>query len=109
MLHLVAHKVRGELALDVADRYDQGTPFDPGPWWITSTGHRVYPFWIYPIDDLYSHHDHGSLGIRELIGTDEPPPELRDFWTESDNYSKRLRNLRAYNPRPKPTVDDLLV
>jgi hypothetical protein len=41
---LIAHKVRGEIALDIAsqiqvDGYDE-------PWWIIPTsGHRAYPFW----------------------------------------------------------------
>lgn len=46
-LYLIAHKVRGEPAFDIAIHCDDmGTEDDPGPWWIIPTsGHRAYPFW----------------------------------------------------------------
>jgi hypothetical protein len=54
MPYLIAHKVRGKPALDVAERCDNmGTPSDPGPWWIIPTsGHRAYPYWYEDINDL---------------------------------------------------------
>lgn len=64
-LYLIAHKVRGEPAFDVALRADDmGTDSDPGPWWIIPTsGHRAYPYIIpttgeeavIPLDDLYQY------------------------------------------------------
>ena len=37
-LYLIAHKVRGEPAFDIAVKM--------GDWWIIPTsGHRAYPFW----------------------------------------------------------------
>lgn len=52
MPYLIAHKVRGQPAFDIANCCeDMGTPSDPGPWWILpSTGHRAYPYWSTPLD-----------------------------------------------------------
>jgi hypothetical protein len=56
MTFLIAHKVRGEAALDIADQMDcpecgghdeecDGCGGD-GHWWIIGTsGHRAYPYW----------------------------------------------------------------
>lgn len=43
--YLIAHLVRGQPAFDIAIQLDfEGTPSDPGPWWIIPTsGHRAYP------------------------------------------------------------------
>lgn len=52
-LYLIAHKVRGEPAFDVAIQADMGTESDPGPWWIIPTsGHRAYPYWHIAVDKL---------------------------------------------------------
>ena len=41
-LYLIAHKVRGEPAFDIA--------INMGGWWIIPTsGHRAYPYWHQPI------------------------------------------------------------
>ena len=41
-LYLIAHKVRGEPAFDIAIQMMMAD----GPWWIIPTsGHRAYPFW----------------------------------------------------------------
>lgn len=48
---LIAHKVRGEPAFDIAiqmevDGYDE-------PWWIIPTsGHRAYPYWHHELEKL---------------------------------------------------------
>jgi hypothetical protein len=37
----------------VAVRLPDGTPSDPGPWWILqSGGYRAYPFWSMPLGDI---------------------------------------------------------
>jgi hypothetical protein len=50
-LYLIAHKVRGESAFDIAVKM----PMADGDWWIIPTsGHRAYPYWnnpVPPIDD----------------------------------------------------------
>lgn len=46
-LHLIAHKVRGQPAFDVAIQM----PMDDEVWWIIPTsGHRAYPYWYHPMD-----------------------------------------------------------
>lgn len=100
---LIAHKVRGKLAFDVAGKMqcpichgDDATHpgycyncEDTGYWWILATiGHRAYPFWHISLDELFSAPDKGSLAIRELIGTDEPPADLRDFYAIHDRQVK---------------------
>jgi hypothetical protein len=71
-LFLVAHKVRGEAAFDVAQQMECPHCVDGqvvatnkdeliachecdglGYWWIIPTsGHRAYPYWDFPINDL---------------------------------------------------------
>lgn len=59
--YLIAHKVRGEVAYDVAEKLEcslchgQGCfeCDDQGYWWVTSTyGHRAYPFWYRDLWEL---------------------------------------------------------
>lgn len=41
-LYLIAHKVRGEPAFDVAEQMKVGSE----TWWVVPTsGHRAYPYW----------------------------------------------------------------
>ena len=43
MIYLIAHKVRGEPALDVALKME----VNGADWWIIPTsGHRAYPYWF---------------------------------------------------------------
>ena len=45
-VYLIAHKVRGEAAYDVASPLEVGQEI----WWIIPTsGHRAYPYWKMPI------------------------------------------------------------
>jgi hypothetical protein len=51
-LYLIAHKVRGDPALDVACKMEMSD----GPWWIIPTsGHRAYPYWSAPLVDTITH------------------------------------------------------
>jgi len=53
MSHLIAHVVRGMPEFAIAEKLD-GTPSDPGPWWITTTGGwRVRPYWTWPLNELF--------------------------------------------------------
>ena len=51
-LYLIAHKVRGQPAFDIAERCDDmDSEGDPGPWWIIPTsGHRAHPMWAEPLN-----------------------------------------------------------
>lgn len=44
--YLIAHKVRGEPAFDVAEQMEVNGEI----WWITHYGHRAYPFWYQALD-----------------------------------------------------------
>jgi hypothetical protein len=69
---LVIHKCRGEATIEVALRWEFGTPFDPAPWWILqSTGNRIYPYYI---------------GY-EVTADVEPPPDHRDFYQANPSPS----------------------
>ena len=70
-LYLIAHRVRGIAAFDIAIRCDDtGTENDPGPWWLIPTsGHRAYPYWTYRLADLFAYQNVG-----------DPPDEVPDHY-----------------------------
>ena len=53
-LYLIAHKVRGELAFDIAHQLTIG---DEEGWIIPTSGHRAHPYWWLPLETL---HEEGS-------------------------------------------------
>lgn len=80
---LIAHLVRGEPTFDIADRIEDGTPSDSGPWYVLRTGGwRAWPYWAIPIAEIYlptsrgeypiSDHLAPPIGARDLFGG--PPP-----------------------------------
>jgi hypothetical protein len=83
MTHLILHKVRGQPAFDIAERCDDmGTAEDPGPWWIISTsGHRAYPYKIFPLANVRAN----SVGLDLLI---DPIP---DDWP--DHYQAKEQSF----------------
>jgi len=67
MLYLIAHKVRGEAAFDVAVKMEMAD----GDWWIIPTsGHRAYPFW-------WGHDLERAIDMGVL---DTMPADLRDHY-----------------------------
>jgi hypothetical protein len=90
-LYLILHKVRGQPALDCAERCDDmGTPSDPAPWWIIPTsGHRAYPFKTYTMEEA------GNAML-------DPIP---DSWP--DHYSNR-KEATPQPTRNKSSIDDLM-
>lgn len=104
-LFLIAHKVRGEPAFDIAMRCDDmGTPNDPGPWWIIPTsGHRAYPFWTKPWGyisgdkELFFHDGRDTYSL-------QLPEGLRDHY----EISKPQTSAPARRaPRPLTPLDEL--
>lgn len=62
--YLIAHKVRGEAAFDVAIKM-QVEGYDE-PWWIIPTsGHRAYPYWSVTLDEFRSGSFCGKSPIME--------------------------------------------
>lgn len=94
-LYLILHKVRGEPAFDVATQLEdaEGAGAAEKVWIIPTSGHRAYPSWSYPLLDLYSHPDVGSLSLLELWGG-ELPPDVPDHYTVND----------ALSAKPKPVI-----
>lgn len=84
-LFLIAHKVRGERAFDIAEPMDM----PDGPWWIIPTsGHRAYPFWTHALDNLFAYTNVG-----------DPPASLRDHYPQPETI--RTASLRDAQPRPE--------
>ncbi len=103
-LYLIAHKVRGEPALDIAIRLEgSGTESDPGPWWIVSTsGHRAYPYWWAPLTEIL---DDGASEVRDQLKViRDLMPDIRDHYELSADSFPHIRPRTS----PRPTLDDLL-
>lgn len=89
-LFLIAHKVRGEPAFDIAEQMQCPECHQHechgcaecdfrGFWWIISTsGHRAYPYHDWKLDDVLVE----CAGDYESItyGLDEMPPSLPDHY-----------------------------
>lgn len=85
-LYLIAHKVRGQPAFDIAEKMDMPAALG-GPWWIIPTsGHRAYPYWHCEIEPTNVPQmpaglvDHYStrlppLNLASRASVDQPRPE----------------------------------
>ena len=120
--YLIAHKVRGEPAFDVAARMEcplcagHGHDLDgvchecdsTGFWWIVPTsGHRAYPYWnvaLVNIDDTYEL----NLNLWMDLGSDNDfwPPQmplgLPDHYPTSASPNKPKIDLTALLPKAPP-------
>lgn len=89
-IHLIAHKVRGQAALDVAVPMQM----HDGVWWIIPTsGHRAYPYWSFPMENLFAYKNIG-----------DPPQDLRDHYTIADAIRPTKAQAAALahaTPRPE--------
>jgi len=104
-LFLIAHRVRCELAFDVAELVGQGTPSDPGPWWIIPTsGHRAYPFAWASLDTLYTL-EAGSLEPFLQPSRTIVPADLRDHYACNDLLPSS-RNRRNH-PSKETSVESI--
>jgi hypothetical protein len=79
-LFLIAHKVRGEPAFDVAERLQIGEELG---WIIPTSGHRAYPYWVESLANRrFIREDEGGIMqgrfIEEIAG--DMPPDLRDHY-----------------------------
>jgi hypothetical protein len=106
-LFLIAHKVRGEPAFDVAERVvcpecnggisakqdRDGFPAcieceNLGYWWIIPTsGHRAYPYWVAQIIPLINNMD-GPGTIEIMFYTTEMPEGLPDHYPHRSTPSR---------------------
>ena len=114
-LYLIAHKVSGEPAFDVATRMEcplcHGAGCyecdDLGYWWIIPTsGHRAYPYHYWPWDELAC-----DSGINECVFDPIPiqlgdmPHDLTDHYhTTAAPRKSLLAALGLTKPRPQPPI-----
>lgn len=122
-LFLIAHKVRGEAAFDIAQQIlcpicqgnlfkaigleaDEPCDCSAGFWWVIPTsGHRAYPWWEIPFSHLLGDMD------QPLLWHIPPMPDgLLDHYAANDRPSTTptqakidLRSLGLI--RPKPLID----
>lgn len=115
-LFLIAHKVRGKVAWDVAERMTcvkcsgvyidevegkfKCDACDEGVWWILSTvGHRAYPFLVVALAEL-------RLPDENHLLLEQTPPEgLRDFYSIHDRQVAAKPAKPQYNDNL--TLEDL--
>lgn len=100
-LFLIAHKVRGEPAFDIAARCDDmGTPSDPGPWWIIPTsGARAYPYQNIPLEHITTYYGGGDTPVLHVIG--DMPSNI------PDHYELKKPVMAKPSPRPVTPLEDL--
>lgn len=76
-LYLIAHKVRGQPAFDIAIQM----PMDDEIWWIIPTsGHRAYPYWNIALNDLRYEDGIGYTEMWCRINPDMPSPWPDHYW-----------------------------
>lgn len=101
-LFLIAHKVRGLPAFDIAERCNSmGTLTDPGPWWIIPTsGHRAWPYWWRELNELLVPEFEYRQVVMEFFS--KMPESLPDHYPRT----------ASTKPKPKPidhiNLEDLL-
>ena len=79
-LYLIAHKVRGEAAFDIATQLAVGDEI----WWIIPTsGHRAYPFWV----QYWKDQDHLDEFLPEM------PDDLPDHYRVVRKEASRLDEI----------------
>ena len=76
-LFLIAHKVRGEPAFDIAERIQIG---DEEGWIIPTSGHRAHPYRHWKMDDLYDGSDMDMPQPQYVLDNVEPPPSWPDHY-----------------------------
>lgn len=110
-LFLIAHKVRGEPAFDIAQHMqcprcnateDHCPQCDGvGHWWIIPTsGHRAYPSDYAPLSGFYS-----NMGERILDVLALPSANLRDHYlSEAEAAKSLLDTLGLAKPKPQAPI-----
>ena len=91
-LYLIAHKVRGEVAFDIACQMEMAD----GPWWIIPTsGHRAYPYWTCSLYELAF-----DANLEDVIQA--IPPDLPDHYP----LPAAVKRLDSQTPET-PRAEDL--
>lgn len=117
--YLIAHKVRGEPAFDVAVRMDCPLCREDGGtiswgcdecdqlgyWWIIPTsGHRAYPYWHCEIADLAVAQGNMEYYSVSSEVPDEMPPSLPDHYAHRSASIISLTEALGIRPAPQPKI-----
>lgn len=105
-LYLIAHKVRGEVAFDIAEKMEVPDDYD-NPWWIIPTsGHRAYPYWDCALENLFE-----DANIPSGVVKSSMPEDLRDHYTVLEALERRIGRVRPPAPNTDggtiPTLEDI--
>lgn len=81
-LYLIAHKVRGEPAFDIAERLQIGEELG---WIIPTSGWRAYPYWWKPLSEAMFGLDPVNVSYEgwswdSIDDANDPPEGLRDHF-----------------------------
>lgn len=119
-LYLIAHKVRGEPAFDIAEHmtcpHCDGNPTirggeyvggcvpcdDQGHWWIIPTsGHRAFPYHYWPWDELAADSRKCS-SVFDPVPIEAPPmpSSLRDHYTTEREAAINLSTVLGLIHKP---------
>jgi hypothetical protein len=97
---LIAHKVRGEVAFDIA--INLGSETDGDLWIIPTSGHRAYPFWYCELTRLSV--DDSPYDPIEISHAYDIPFALPDHYQCNDV----LRKAHRASSQPEPSLEDLI-
>jgi len=113
-LYLIAHKVRGEPAFDIAQHMTcptcEGTDDHcvscdgAGHWWIIPTsGHRAWPYWYVALTNLGMRYASG-MAIKEAMSEHLMPSSLRDHYTTVAEAALDLTKALGLTVKPSPPI-----
>ena len=91
-LYLIAHKVRGAPAFDIAERMPELDEGDDLGWISPTSGHRAHPYRHWKMDDLYDGSDMDMPQPTYVLDNVDPPTDLPDHYPT------------AAEPRHSPTA-----
>lgn len=95
-LYLVAHLVRGEPAFDIASQISTDSETI---WIIPTSGHRAWPYWSVPIEDIqfncgFGYGDEVSWDVLHQLVPD-PPSDHPDHYSTHTTKGPFLTNLAS--------------
>lgn len=101
-LYLIAHKVRGELAWDIAHRLQIG---DEQGWIVSTSGHRAYPTQYWLLENLFdgSDYPHNRPAEYEPQADWDVVPD--HYETVADKGRGKITGLSALLGVKRPTLE----
>lgn len=110
-LYLIAHKVRGVPAFDIAEHMTcptcEGTNDHchacdgAGHWWIIPTsGHRAFPYWTIELGELQFYREDKECWYTVIDCPSLPPAGLRDHYTTTTEAATDLIKVLGLIHKP---------